>query len=73
VTQLLAVLGLYAIFTSLTLAAVWGTSRATPIAGAGHQASRPREAAVTVLLTGGSLSILVAVALVLWGLCAWRP
>jgi (hydroxyamino)benzene mutase len=70
-TQLLAVLGLYAIFISLTLAALWGTSRVTPIAGAGHQASRPREAVVTVLLTGGSFAILVAVVLVLWGLCAW--
>ena len=31
-------LGLYAIFASLLLAAVWGASQATPIAGAGHQA-----------------------------------
>jgi hypothetical protein len=52
VVQLLAVLGLYAIFASLLLAAVWGTSRATPIAGAGHQASSLRETAVTVLLGG---------------------
>ena len=73
VTQSLAEFGLYAIFVSLALSAVWGTSRATPVAGAGHQASRPREATVTVLLTSGSLAILVAVALVLWGLCAWRP
>jgi (hydroxyamino)benzene mutase len=71
-TQLLAVLGLYAIFTSLLLAALWGTSRATPIAGAGHQASRPREAAVTVILAGGSFASLIAIALVLWGLCNWR-
>ncbi len=70
-TQLLAVLGLYAIFASLLLAALWGTSRATPIAGAGHQASRPRELAVTTLLASGSLAILVAAAFVLWGLCAW--
>jgi (hydroxyamino)benzene mutase len=33
-------LGLYAIFASLLLAAVWGTSRATPIAGAGQQPAR---------------------------------
>jgi hydroxylaminobenzene mutase len=71
-TQLLAVLGLYAIFASLLLAALWGTSRATPIAGAGHQASRPREATVTVLLGSGSIAILIAAALVLWGLCAWK-
>jgi hydroxylaminobenzene mutase len=72
VVQLLAVLGLYAIFASLLLAAVWGTSRATPIAGAGHQASSLRETAVTVLLGGGSLAIVVAMALVLWGLCVWK-
>ena len=70
--QVLAVVGLYAIFASLLLAAVWGTSRATPIAGAGHQASSLREATVTALLGGGSLAIVVAVALVLWGLCAWK-
>jgi hydroxylaminobenzene mutase len=72
-TQVLAVLGLYAVFASLLLAALWGTSRATPIAGAGHQASRPREVAVTTLLASGSLASVIAVALVLWGLCAWKP
>jgi hydroxylaminobenzene mutase len=71
-TQVLAVLGLYAIFASLLLAAVWGTSRATPIAGAGHQASSLREGAATALLGGGSLAIVAAVALVLCGLCAWK-
>ncbi|MGH8782104.1 hypothetical protein [Paraburkholderia sp.] len=70
-TQVLAVLGLYAIFASLLLAAVWGTSRVTPIAGAGHQAGPVREGMVAVLLVGGSLAILVAMVLVLWGLCAW--
>jgi hydroxylaminobenzene mutase len=72
VTQIIAVVGLYAIFTSLFLAAQWGTSRATPIAGAGHQASPMRETVVTVLLAGGSLASVVAVVLVLWGLFAWK-
>jgi hydroxylaminobenzene mutase len=71
--QLLAVLGLYAVFISLLLAALWGTSRATPIAGAGYQASHARELVVTVVLAGGSLASTAAVALVLWGLCAWKP
>lgn len=71
-TEVLAVLGLYAVFTSLALAAWWGTSRATPIAGAGHQASSLREAVVTMLLMGGSLASVAAIALVLWGLCAWK-
>jgi hydroxylaminobenzene mutase len=70
--QVLVLVGLNAIFISLLLAAVWGTSRATPIAGAGHQASLPREAVVATLLAGGSLATLVSVVLVLWGLCAWK-
>jgi len=70
--QIVAVAGLYAIFISLFLAALWGTSRATPIAGAGHQASAIRETVVTVLLTGGSLASVAAVTLVLCGLCSWK-
>ncbi|HEY4371602.1 MAG TPA: hypothetical protein VGN52_06745 [Burkholderiales bacterium] len=72
-TALLAALGLFAIFASLALAAFWGTSRATPIAGAGHAASAIREATVAVLLMGGSLATLAATVLVLWGLCTWKP
>jgi hydroxylaminobenzene mutase len=68
--ELLAVIGLYAVFVSLLLAALWGTSRVTPIAGAGYQATASRETIVTVLLGGGSIASMVAVALVLWGLCA---
>jgi hydroxylaminobenzene mutase len=71
-TELIAVMGLYAIFASLVLAAWWGTSYATPIAGASHQASPLREVVVTILLMSGSLASLVAVVLVLWGLCAWK-
>lgn len=70
--QILAVAGLYATVISLLLAALWGTSRATPIAGAGHQANPLQETVVTVLLTGGSLATVAAVTLVLWGLCAWK-
>src|ERR1700744_1388322 len=66
-TQVLAVTGLYTTVTSLLLAAAWGTSRATPIAGAGHQANRLRETVVTTVLTAGSLATVAAVALVLWG------
>jgi hydroxylaminobenzene mutase len=71
--QALATLGLYATFVALLLGALWGTSRATPIAGAGHQGGRTREATVTTLLMGGSLAIVTAAALVLWGLCTWQP
>lgn len=70
-TEVFAVYGLYAIYASLLLAAWWGTSRATPVAGAGHQAGVLREATVTVLLAGGSLASLAAAVIVLWGLLAW--
>jgi hydroxylaminobenzene mutase len=70
--QIIAVAGLYAIFISLSLSALWGTSRATPIAGAGHQANPIRETAVTLLLMSGSVASIVAVALVLWGLSSWK-
>src|ERR1700754_4406756 len=70
--QVLAIVGLYAIFASILLAALWGASRSLPIAGAGHQASQLREVVVTSLIAGGSFAITIAVALVLWGLCAWK-
>jgi hydroxylaminobenzene mutase len=70
--QIIAMTGFYAIFISLFLAALWGTGRAAPIAGAGHQASALREVVVTVLLTVGSFASVVAVAFVLWGLLAYR-
>jgi (hydroxyamino)benzene mutase len=68
-TQLLAVLGLYAIFISLLLAALWAPAAPHPSPA---QASRPREAAVTVILAGGSFASLIAIALVLWGLRSWQ-
>ena len=49
-----------------------GNQPSHPIAGTGHQSSPLREAVVTVLLTGGSLATVAAVAMVLWGLCAWK-
>lgn len=72
-TQMLAVLGLYAIFSSMLLAALWGASRAMPIAGAGHQTTSAREAIVTVLLAGGSLAAVLATIFVLWGLYSSGP
>ena len=72
VAQMLAAGGLYAVFVSLLLAALWGTSRATTVAGAGHQASAAHEMVVTVLLAGGSFASLAAGGLVLWGLIAWK-
>lgn len=68
--QILAVVGLYAIFASILLAALWGASRSLPIAGAGHSASASREFVVTGLIASGSVAITIATIMVLWGLCA---
>jgi (hydroxyamino)benzene mutase len=67
-TAVLAVLGIYSNWAGLLLSALWGTSRATPIAGAGHQASRSREGVVTALLASGSIELVLAALAVLWGL-----
>jgi hydroxylaminobenzene mutase len=55
------------IFAALTLAAAFGTSRSTPIAGAGHQGAAWQEAVVTGLLLPGSALMLFAWATVLVG------
>ena len=38
-----SIVAMYAIWLALLLAALLGTSRSTPIAGAGHAASAPKE------------------------------
>ena len=53
---------------ALFLAAAFGTSRATPIAGAGFQGAAWQEWSVAALLYPGSVAIMVAAALVLYGL-----
>lgn len=60
--------GLYVIWLALVLAAVFGTSRATPIAGGGHTGNLWQETLVSVLIGAGSIAIIVAVILVLYGL-----
>jgi hydroxylaminobenzene mutase len=61
------IVSMYGIWLALALAAVFGTSGATPIAGAGHAGAPWQEAIVTVLLYAGSLGILAAVAVILLG------
>lgn len=58
----------YALYIALQLAAIWGTSRSTPIAGAGSSGSPLEEALVDGLLVAGSLSGIIAIALIVWGL-----
>jgi hydroxylaminobenzene mutase len=65
-----AILSMYAIWAALLLAAVFGTSGATPIAGAGYTGTAAQEATVTALLYAGSGGILLAAFLVIVGLRA---
>lgn len=58
----------YGLYGALQLAAVFGTSRATPIAGAGSSGSLWQEALVEGLLYIGAISAIVALGLIVWGL-----
>lgn len=66
----LAVLGSYLSWLALVAAAVFGTSRATPIAGAGHSAAAWQEFMVGAGLGVGSVAIFASSAMVLYGLRA---
>ncbi len=63
-----SVFSLYAIWIALVLAAAFGTSRSTPIAGAGHQGEAWQEALVAAVFTAGSVALIAAILAVLWGL-----
>ncbi len=67
-TLLLVLVSTYAIWVALALAAAFGTSGATPIAGAGYRGGAVQEAIVTILLYAGSVGLIAGVALVLAGL-----
>ena len=58
---------MYAIWVALLLAAIFGTSAATPIAGSGFHGERWQESLVTAMLYAGSLGSIVAVGLILLG------
>jgi len=70
VAAVASVFSLYAIWIALVLAAAFGTSRSTPIAGAGagHQDEAWQEALVSTLFGAGSVALIVAILGVLWGL-----
>jgi hydroxylaminobenzene mutase len=70
VAELSSIFAMYAIWGALLLAAIFGTSRATPIAGAGFEGAAWQEGMVTVLLYAGSGGILLGAGLVFWGLRA---
>ena len=67
-TAQLGIASLYGIWIALLLAAIFGTSAATPIAGAGFSGSAWQELVVSALLGTGSVGIIVAVLLMLSGL-----
>jgi (hydroxyamino)benzene mutase len=58
---------MYGFWVALQLAALWGTSRSTPIAGAGFVGLPWQEAIVTSLLRGSSVVSILAAVLLLIG------
>lgn len=58
---------MYGFWLALQLAALWGTSRATPIAGAGFEGLQWQEVFVTLLLQGSAVVSILAAALLLAG------
>lgn len=63
----LLVYGTYANWLFISLAAVFGTSRSTPIAGAGHAGQPWQEDLVLAGLVTVAIAMLVGSALLLWG------
>ena len=61
------ILSMYGFWVALQLAAVWGTSRGTPIAGAGFEAAAWQESLVANLLRVSSGLSILAAALLLGG------
>ena len=66
--ELSSIFSMYAIWGALFLAALFGTSRVTPIAGAGFEGAAWQEGLVAVLLYSGSAGIFLGAGLVFWGL-----
>jgi len=65
--QRLLLYSAYAIWISTVLGGIFGTSRATPIAGEGYSGSAWQEILVSAGLGTGSLAVLVAVSLLVVG------
>lgn len=67
-TECVLIVGAYTIWSGTLLGAVFGTSRATPIAGAGFVGARWHEIVVSLILLLGSAASLMGTASVLLGL-----
>ena len=61
-------IGMVGLWLGITLAAMTGASEALPMAGSGCAARPAMEAAVTAIVAGSSLGLLLGWALFLWGL-----
>jgi hydroxylaminobenzene mutase len=63
-----ALISMYGIWFGLVLAAIWGTSMSTPIAGKGFSAAPWKETLVTVIIQSTSVAAIAATSLLLVGL-----
>src|SRR5437868_8181639 len=68
----LVLFGTWANWTGTTLSGIFGTSKATPIAGAGHTGSPVQEMAVFAILIAVGLSMVAAAGIVVWQLWTTR-
>src|SRR4051812_38110976 len=64
----LVLFGTWANWTGTTLSGIFGTSKATPIAGAGHAGSAVQETLVFTILIAVGLSMVAAAGIVAWQL-----
>jgi len=62
------ILGMYLVWFAISLGAILGASRALPIAGQGFSASKVAESSVETIIVIGSVSMVVSVAFIAFGL-----
>jgi hydroxylaminobenzene mutase len=67
VTYWLVLYGTYANLLFVQMAAIFGTSRTTPIAGAGYQGLPWQESLVSIGLISVGITMVLACALMIWG------
>jgi hydroxylaminobenzene mutase len=63
-----SIFSMYVVWLGLTLAGILGTSKATPIAGAGFQGSASAELLTETIITIGAGAGVIGAALIVWGL-----
>ena len=62
------ILGMFLVWFAISLASIFGASRALPIAGQGFSASKIAETGVEIIVVTGSVSMVVSVCLIAVGL-----